>query len=341
MVFVLTQGLLIQADSVSTPYAYGTCLVHATTVGGETRCEEYGEIQVQSASLIPPFTYNNQCGSTVLSSFIPVLLLGYSIQVMLPFVVLALVLYVPHSSTHPVVRLMLHGLLWPEQWVQGGEVLARNKALVVSRPDMMLRTRAIFCNDVLNNWLLMVTFGLCSPALAVAIVCSVWVHSCLWVVMIGRFTRRVLPINEEVDDVSNSTNAVRTSTTSNCACHISSVEDASSVEARCFTLVALASAYIPMNRVLASSFWRLAWCSALFVALLGWDLAADEVGWWGSLWVPMLPLGWLMAMHCVAYRFFKVDGATASELDIRTVATSQISDVSRSPFHIDGALRGL
>ena len=84
--------------------------MHATSVGGETRCKEHGgEIQVQSAApLVPPsFTYINQSGSTVLSSFIPVLLLGYSVQVMLPsFVVLVSVLYLPHDSAHPAVRLI-------------------------------------------------------------------------------------------------------------------------------------------------------------------------------------------------------------------------------------------
>jgi hypothetical protein len=67
----------------------------------ETYCSKYNTVKMDSASLVPPFTYNNQCGSVVVTSYIPVLLLGYSLQLVLPVLVMALLRCVPHTSIPP------------------------------------------------------------------------------------------------------------------------------------------------------------------------------------------------------------------------------------------------
>ena len=144
---------------------------------------------METASLVPPFTYNNQCGSVVLTAYIPVFLLGYSIQLVLPLILLAVLTCLSHDSIPSSVRMMFHGIIWPEYWLHGGDaVLAHNNG----NPSRILAMRPILCNDVCNNWLVMVTFGLCSPILAVAIACSVVLKMSLWVLLIGRFTKRSL-----------------------------------------------------------------------------------------------------------------------------------------------------
>jgi hypothetical protein len=305
-----TQGLLIPADAVSTPYSYRTCAVYNTPEYGDTYCSEYLINEVESASLVPPFTYNNQCGSVVLTSYIPVLLLGYSIQLMLPFIFMTSLTFVSYDSMPPSVRKMFHGIIWPEYWLQGGDVLVRNTAILNSDPSVLLEIETICCNDVLNNWLLMLTFGLCSPVLAVAIVCSVLLKMSLWMSLVGRFTRSILPGDGGGGDGSNATSPPAAGTTavgpfpsrlSETVSRRSVVNNKNTDDVVHFALTALAEVHIPLFEVLSRSFWRLIWCSALFVALLGWDMAGDEVGLLQSLWVPLAPLGYALVLRCGAH----------------------------------------
>ena len=276
-VMCCAQGLLIPADSVQTPFSYRTCQVSSKLLSGETYCSEYSTFDVKSAALIPPFTYNNQCGSAViLASYIPVFLLGYSIQLLLPLCVLMSLTYLPYESISPCVRHMLHGLLWPEYWLrQESHVRTLNQNLVHNDPTVLLKIRTIFCNDVFNNWLLVLTFGLCSPVLAVAIVCSVVLNMSLWVLLIGRFTSHLAG---DLVATAATTTATAISVGDENSCHYpctlpktvtvasASASKRSQVEHVIhFALVALAAVHIPLLEVLAGSFWRLGWCSACFV----------------------------------------------------------------------------
>jgi hypothetical protein len=297
-------------------------------------CSEYAIVEVESASLVPPFTYNNQCGSVLLTSYIPVFLLGYAVQLMLPLIILVSLTCMPFASMPSFVREMCHGIIWPEYWLQGGDVLVRNKAIVGSDPSVILNIPTVFCNDVLNNWLSLVTFGLCSPVLAVAIVCSVLLKMSMWVLLVGRFTRCVVLHNGGGDNRSDV--GVASIGPSGVA-PSGSVIGKSSDDVVHFALAALAEVQIPLSEVLSRSFWRLVWCSALFVALLGWDMAADEVGWLQSLWVPLAPLCYALALRCVAHYSASADSGESTQHSAEKAASHQQeegSGVSHSPLHI-------
>jgi len=359
------QGLLIPADAVRTPYTYRSCLGHTTNHDtDETLCALYGTVEVESASMIPPFTYNNQCGSVLLSAYIPVLLLGYAIQIVLPLVVLGTLVTLRYESVPLTCRLMLHGLIWPEHWLQGGDGYTHNRIVMDSRPDVMLQIRSILCNDVLNNWLLMVTFGLCSPVLAVAVACAVVLKMCLWVLLVGRFTRHVLyhsdnATGDKVDMEDGVPISVSLSTTANESARprvseaviTRTTRSSTTVSTRhtndvtYFALDSLAGVVIPLFKVLVVSFWGLVWCSALFVSLLGWDMAADEVGWLQSLWIPLFPFGCVMGLRCVAYIFYphgvnmKHDSCELTQVTLHHEEGESAAGVSRSPLHVDSGSR--
>ena len=327
---------------MSTPYSYNTCVLRTTVASGETYCSEYSTIEVESASLVPPFTYNNQCGSVVLTSYIPVFLLGFSIQLLLPFIVLVSLTYLTYDSLSPSVRMMLHGILWPEHWLQNSEdTSALNKTLLHGDPSILLKIRTIFCNDVFNNWLLMVTFGLCSPVLVVAIVCSVLLKMSLWVSLIGRFTRCHLHDDRGVHDggrqteVTTVTASSRSSVITSSACAAAD-KDRNDAHVVYDALVALAAVHIPLHDVLIGSFWRLVWCSAIFVALLGWDMAMDEVGWLQSVWVPLIPLCYVVLLRCATYFLYSHSNYSSDSVE-KTVFNGEIevSGVSQSPLHVD------
>ena len=334
----------------------------------ETYCSAYDISEVESASLVPPFTYNNQCGSVVLTSYIPVFLLGYSIQLLLLLIVLLVLTCVSYDSMPPSIRKLFHGIIWSEYWLQeSADVLARDNIKA-------LKMRTIFCNDVCNNWLLMVTFGLCSPVLAVAVVCSVLLKMSLWVLLVGRFTSCVLHKEEGDGGHSSDTTCdsdstigagagagasagapaadiTSAATTSNISLtspsqssetfFISSnksADEKSNDDLACVALTALAKEYIPLFEVLATSFWRVMWCSAIFVALLSWDIAMDEVGWLQSVWVPLVPLCYGVLLRCAARLFLYTNDARYSSQGSAEKAAASYgggSGVSMSPLHGD------
>mmetsp|Transcript_28450 Transcript_28450/g.48095 ORF Transcript_28450/g.48095 Transcript_28450/m.48095 type:complete len:328 (-) Transcript_28450:1388-2371(-) len=322
-------------------------------------------VNIESAPLVPPFMYHNQCGSAVLSAYIPVFLLGYSIQMILSLVILTSLMAVPYKSVPSSVYMIVHGLLWPEHWLQSGDALILNKSIVACRSDALLRTGTIYCNDVLNNWLVMMTFGLCSPVLAVAVVCTVLLKMSLFVMLIGRYTSRILVESGEcgrrgstgaegsLPPFSGSTATENVSNTYQSSIRASE-KDAESrsnlgyvdrSDVVLFALTALARAYISLFKVLAGSFWRLSWCSALFVALLGWDLAADDVGWLASMWT-LLPLVWVVVMRVMSLHWFKIDGGDFPEqsesIDVHKSpgnsdedgGVDETGEISRSPLHL-------
>lgn len=292
-------------------------------------------MQVESASLVPPFSYSNECGSVLLTTYIPVLILGYSFQLLISWSIVGLQLQLPYESFPLSIRSSLHGLMWPEYWAQNGDSLKDNKGTLNS--DVMLKIRTILCNDVLNNWLVFMTFGLCSPPLAVAIVCCVIIKLSMWVVLVGRFTKYILQHNAApVNNRLQQSPAPHSNDSSDTCRHI---EDST-----CVTLISvLGQVYIPLYTVLAQSFWRLALCSALFVALLGWDMAADEVGWLDALWIPLFSLGVLTVLICVDYLLSTHDRNDLEELIIVKDEAEPHLDINtavvatRNPFHVESS----
>ena len=198
-------------------------------------CSVYSLVEGYSASLVPPFAYNNQCSSVVLTSYVPVFILGFSIQLLLPFVAILLLTYVPFGSIPAFVRQGVHGVVAPEYWLQLGDSARNNEAILQSNPSVMLKICTIYCNDVFNNWLLLLTFGLCSPVLAVAITCAVVLKMSLWVLLIGRFSRCMLHCSSE--------------------CKVESAADEDKEDYVHFALRALAAVHIPLGQILAGSFW--------------------------------------------------------------------------------------
>jgi len=298
--------------------------------------------------VVPPFSYSNECASVLLTAYIPVFLLGYAIQLILPLVMLVILVHIPHKSVSPAIYAMIHGIIWPQYWLQGGEALTRNKAAVERKPNDLLKLHAILCNDVLNNWLVMMTFGMCSPLVAVAVACAVSLKMSMWMLLIGRFTRHAL-LNSSGSGEGVSEGVSEGGGDVNRPDDIMYIEKRATVAPRqhlgevvSFALGALAGAHIPLSRVLGRTFWRLAWCSALFVGMIGWDIAADEVGWLQSLWVLVLPVACVLLLRGMAYQCYDRSGDSAVQHQVRheeqawCEGRDAAGRVSLSPLHVEG-----
>lgn len=207
--------------------------------------------------MTPPFVYNNQCSSVLFSSYIPVLLLGFSIQLLLTFLVPVL-LYRAGELTSSL-RDVAHGVLWPEYWLNSdsSEHARKKSDRLEKKPTIVLYPTNIICFDILNNLVIMFTFGLSSPLVAVAVTCTVASKMSVLLLLVGRFSA-VLNTNNE-----------------------------SGVH---FALATLGKLRFPLWEVLQQSFWLLVWTSALFFSVVCWDIAGDDVGWFDSIWVPITTL---------------------------------------------------
>jgi hypothetical protein len=230
---------------------------------------------VDSAAVTPTFTYNNQCGSVLLTSYIPVLIIGYSIQISLCFILPFLLVQAGafFDMTKIIKWKLAKGIIWPGFWLgvdaEAGQVDQRRRSLARD-PTIILSPKSILCFDILNNLIVLLTFGLFSPILAFAVMCAVATKMNLWVLLLGRFTSVLASQEDTRDKVAH------------------------------FALVVLAELQLPVGAVFKRSFWLIAWCSGVFVALLCWDIAADDVGWARATWVPVTTLSYAVLLWGVS-----------------------------------------
>lgn len=100
-------------------------------------------------------------------------------QLLLPiFLILIVVDRVDFSSLHPVLRKSVHGMLWPRHW---------HATEAPPAPSELLRFPGIACCDMLNPLAVLLTFGLCSPALAFAVTVFGIAKLRLWTFAVHRF----------------------------------------------------------------------------------------------------------------------------------------------------------
>ena len=275
------QELIIEPDPISTPYLYRTCTQYKLNSDDNLICSRFEYVGAESAQLIPPFTYSNVCGSEVIKSYIPVFLLGASIQLVLPVIVLATIKFIPYSAIPLRLRsAMSFGVYYPEHWLND------DRREDLHNPMVLLNTKILLCNHVLYSWVVLLTFGLFSPVLAVAVSCSVFMKIITWQVLVGRFTMRIL---ESRKIENNST--------------IRKGDTGSDIH---YALLALSKTTLPLGKALEGSFWRIFALSALFVGIICWDIAADENDWYGVIWIPTLAMAYTLVLYVLAI-FLYVD----------------------------------
>lgn len=265
--------MIVAADAVSTPYNFEECYATAQGLFNNNVCVATRSVQVDSAAVIPPFTYNNQCASVLLTSYLPVLILGFSIQLVLCFL-LPVLLFQAGNFIHLediIHHRIVGGILWPEYWLKSDEsdlfLVNRNKACVKD-PRTVFNPTSTLCFVILNDLMVMLSFGLCSPILAAAVTCSLVLQMCSRILLVGRFTSILTKNDAHLKDTG----------------HRKKSNDVH------FALVALGKVQFPVREVFQRSFWMIGWCSGLFCALVCWDIAADDVGWSNASWIPITTL---------------------------------------------------
>jgi hypothetical protein len=157
----------------SSTYTYCSRLSPAIDSTTPSACLETGVLTLHT-EYKPPVMYQYQCTSSILSNFVPVLLLSYT---GLAFVLPVLIFFLSYLSTSTLTfRRYMHrlpGIFWPTH--------------LKDVPNHRIMHPGVVIAALLGHIVVLVTFGLASPPLALAICITVWVTSLQWELLIGRY----------------------------------------------------------------------------------------------------------------------------------------------------------
>jgi hypothetical protein len=297
---------LVKSDPVTSWYEFLECNAFSLLPQGLV-CTSYRTTIKYLSPFIPSFSYNYLCGSTLLAAYLPVYLYVYSIQLLLPLLSsLLLSRWVSYPSLPLAIRKKLPGVLWPHHWLAKNSAGLSDSSLSQQRPAprLLLRMDTIMTGHM-QDLLILLTFGLCCPLLALVIGASV-LSSILNVrLMIGRFILLRHPALKDLSPMSAQTNRssalmFRPSQPSSSSLILrptslrwSSPPSPSRpaslrVSQSDISLVALTTALSDLGRSYHQVLWVIVWSSCFFWTFLSWDIGGDEVGWTHCLWLPLL-----------------------------------------------------
>jgi hypothetical protein len=110
--FLFLQRLLVPPEKISSSYSYQKCRYFSLSLD-EFTCLLYIQIPMSALSLTPPFTYSYQCGSTLLTTYIPIYMYSMSLQLLSIFLKLFF-FFSSHQPQYPQWFLKnFPGLYWP------------------------------------------------------------------------------------------------------------------------------------------------------------------------------------------------------------------------------------
>lgn len=285
---------MIPPDDISSSYTYQECLIRFVDFDGHTKCLKYSPAVMDPLKVSPPFSYSYQCGSTLLVSYIPVYMYSVSLQFVSTMVKLGIISTIS-SDLFPAVWLMkwLSPVAWPWHLFHKLKVISESSNSFKSPP--LIKPHQIILT-VINNLILLLSFGLCSPVLGCYIALSTCVTLSCWLMFVGRFlsyhfggmepasiTSRTSYLQSEVNPVSRGCDIEHEGESPN-ETKLSTHADESLGEIDPFISL-LNSQLFGVNTYIPVCKWPIIFSSCLFVTLLCWDMVGDHVGWEKGLWV--------------------------------------------------------
>jgi Leucine-rich repeat (LRR) protein len=243
-------------------------------------CLEYDSMTL-STSYIPPFTYSYQCTSSILTNFIPVFFFSCIVLTFIfPLInTLLASLASNHSGLSPYLQ-RLPGVLYPE--------------LSVRNPHHLVMHSGIVLSGILQQIVILLTFGITSPPLALALFFTIHSLTWQWQIFIGRYLQHgrlvagAITTQQELESApplesGNKSTPLR-----------------SSGPERLDSLLEKSVRGVWLGPV--QSVWTMIDISALFFAVLLFDISGDEVGWLYAVSCFSLPTLLLPVMIRVIYR---------------------------------------
>lgn len=245
-------------------------------------CLHYGTLSVSTAYL-PPFLYSYQCTSSIFTNFIPVFMFSY---VVLAFVVPFFLATIAYSASNteifaPCLHL-LPNIFWPARLNAADNTSAINAEIVMS------------C--LLQHIVVLITYGLVAPPLAVAVCCNVVITCYQWQILIGRY---ILCRSQQHGGVAAK------SSQSGEGYPLPDMQAATVIELNTQKTVRCARLDEECRGVWLGplqSVWTIVDMSCLFFAIVFIDMAGDEVGWRRAILSLSLPTMAIPVIFQVLYR---------------------------------------
>jgi hypothetical protein len=285
---------------------------------------------MEALRITPPFFYSYQCGSTLLTAYIPVYMYSISLQVLSILISLVLILSLSSHTHHPQWQWFFDSfpdVSWPERISEFDHRLEEN--LHPRQQRLMKRRRLIKPHQIIsramNNFILLLSFGLCSPVLCIYIAFCISLHLCSWLLLIHRFVTfsRNKDIPLSLNENKNDTGFLHFSFPS-LLTHLLLTEkglDLNHTPNSQSTLASdpylhiqllnqeLQAANCPSSLLVCKSLVVLT--SSFFVTMLCWDMAGDRGGWAQALWVPIV--GVLIVIAVWVWDQFLISGMHLQE----------------------------
>ena len=207
----------------------------------------------------------------LLEAYVPVLIISLCLQLLITLCAIAFVTDNQYASLPAPIRFRLNGIFWPSYWYgdHGKKVDVHSRHL--------FKDAAFICKDVAYPLAYLLTFGLCSPPLAIltAVVGAFKCKAYVWALCL--FGSRAYESEKHVNDM---------------------VQYPSFVSA-------LNSISFPLSRVATRAFWIIIAYSSLFWTFFYWDTVA------GVEWeAPVAVIAFVLLLMSVSYFLKRKDRTT-------------------------------
>jgi hypothetical protein len=266
-------------------------------------------------SIHPPFTYSYQCGSALLTSYLPVYMYSVSLQMLSIFLQSIMIFYSSHLTTLPFWWMdIFPGVYWPMRW--NNSTAASDIGMAMVKPHKII-------SFAINNTILLFSFGLCSPVLGCYITLSLCVNLCFNLLMIGRFISwRLEPWKRD---------------------HLQ--EDHKIQSTKLYSgdpfIYLLNQQVEGAHASFQAGKWPVIFTSTLFITLLCWDMVGDQVGWYAGLWVPFVGFAILLILAVWERVLVTRSGVCLSNLILSTLTGILHTSPSSNSFELPVAISSL
>ena len=287
------QGLFVQPNEVTASYSYSPdCAITGYSHTGESVCTEVNDVYVEVAGLVPPFSYNYQCTSVLLTAYIPVFIYTYSLQVIAPFLFLYALCYLDYNKIPKRWSRMIPGILFPDNWSKDSTSKGfRSDMLKVVSSKRLYNVKTVTSN-MIHNIIILMTFGLCSPMLALLIGASSHFIISTWQILIARFVHYRF---YQLKRIANNRNL--------------------DPGQRDYSLKCMGRLAGEAKGLIRLCLYPYVFFSCFFIGCLAWDMAGDRVGWRKALRLPLLSFILLCVLLITMTVYIKIDKSTSRGLD--------------------------
>jgi hypothetical protein len=181
----------------------------------------------------------------------------------------------------------------------------------------------LIAGSVLHHISILMTFGLCSITLSVCITLSICLSDMQWCLLVNRYLfirlrrggawggmsrvaviSKVIAVLDDEDVADSHTSDTDTPSQSTTAQseehgpHQTRRLSTAAWETSDVTIALLDAAFVDCTTALLHAIWPIIWVTAVFFALLTWDIAGDRAGIVNSLWIPVLILCTPVVLMC-------------------------------------------